>query len=105
MGEVPGLHEHTNNAIMKCDVDIRKDMYHNIVLAGGNMMFKGMADRMQKEVGILAGSSTEVKIIDNPNKWFNIWTGGSILASIHAFQQMIMGKEEYDNNGPALVHQ
>ncbi|KAL0404998.1 UNVERIFIED_CONTAM: actin [Sesamum radiatum] len=30
---------------MKCDVDIRKDLYGNIVLSGG-----GIADRMSKEI-------------------------------------------------------
>ena len=27
--------------IMKCDVDIRKDLYSNIVLSGGTTMFPG----------------------------------------------------------------
>ncbi|VAH17262.1 unnamed protein product [Triticum turgidum subsp. durum] len=37
------------NSIMKCDVDIRKDLYGNIVLSGGSTMFPGIADRMSKE--------------------------------------------------------
>ncbi|MCL7029245.1 hypothetical protein MKW94_019321 [Papaver nudicaule] len=32
--EVPGIHEITYNSIMKGDVDIRKDLYGNIVLSG-----------------------------------------------------------------------
>ena len=36
-----GLHEHTYNSIMKCDVDIRRDMYTSIVLSGGSTMFPG----------------------------------------------------------------
>ena len=36
--------------IMKCDVDIRKDLYANIVLSGGTTMFPGIAERMTKEV-------------------------------------------------------
>merc|ERR1719273_1491779 len=30
-----GVHETTYNSIMKCDVDIRKDLYANTVLSGG----------------------------------------------------------------------
>merc|ERR1712165_634781 len=30
-----GIHETTYNSIMKCDVDIRKDLYANTVLSGG----------------------------------------------------------------------
>ncbi len=30
-----GIHEMTYNSIMKCDVDIRKDLYANVVISGG----------------------------------------------------------------------
>lgn len=30
--EAAGIHETTYNSIMKCDVDIRKDLYGNIVM-------------------------------------------------------------------------
>jgi len=46
--ESAGIHETTYNSIMKCDVDIRKDLYANTVLTGGTTMFPGIADRMQK---------------------------------------------------------
>lgn len=49
-----GIHETTYNSIMKCDVDIRKDLYANTVLSGGTTMFPGIADRMQKEITALA---------------------------------------------------
>eukprot|EP00961_Rhodomonas_salina_P284416 3844243-Rhodomonas_salina.1 len=48
--ETAGIHEVTYNSIMKCDVDIRRDLYQNIVLSGGSTMFPGLADRLQKEV-------------------------------------------------------
>ncbi|KAB5534893.1 hypothetical protein DKX38_017979 [Salix brachista] len=51
--EAPGIHETTYNSIMKCDVDIRKDLYGNIVLSGGSTMFPGIADRMSKEITAL----------------------------------------------------
>merc|ERR1719183_3466331 len=52
--ETPGVHETTYNSIMKCDVDIRKDLYANIVLSGGTTMYAGIADRMSKEITALA---------------------------------------------------
>ena len=33
-----GLHETTYNSIMKCDVDIYKDLYANTVISGGTTM-------------------------------------------------------------------
>merc|ERR1711871_1923313 len=61
--ESPGVHETTYNSIMKCDVDIRKDLYANVVLSGGTTMYSGIADRMSKEITALAPASMKVKII------------------------------------------
>merc|ERR1712126_495523 len=44
-----GVHETTYNSIMKCDVDIRKDLYANTVMSGGTTMYPGIADRMQRK--------------------------------------------------------
>lgn len=40
--ETPGIHETTYNSIMRCDMDIRKDLYANTVLSGGSTMFPGI---------------------------------------------------------------
>merc|ERR1711911_223756 len=45
--EVVGIQEGCFNSIMKCDVDIRKDLYANTVMSGGTTMYPGIADRMQ----------------------------------------------------------
>ncbi|NWH46240.1 ACTH protein, partial [Fregata magnificens] len=45
--ESAGIHETTYNSIMKCDIDIRKDLYANNVLSGGTTMYPGIGDRMQ----------------------------------------------------------
>ncbi|XP_063722882.1 actin-like [Symsagittifera roscoffensis] len=42
--ESAGVHETMYNSIMKCNVDLRKDLYANIVLSGGTTMFPGFAD-------------------------------------------------------------
>merc|ERR1712146_224001 len=61
--EACGIHETTYNSIMKCDVDIRKDLYANTVMSGGTTMYPGIADRMQKEITALAPSTIKIKII------------------------------------------
>ena len=43
----------TYNSIMKCDIDIREDLYTNNVLSGGTTMCPGIADRMQKKITAL----------------------------------------------------
>ncbi|CRK89610.1 CLUMA_CG003286, isoform A [Clunio marinus] len=102
--EACGIHETTYNSIMKCDVDIRKDLYANTVLSGGTTMFPGIADRMQKEITALAPSTMKIKIIAPPERKYSVWIGGSILASLSTFQQMWISKQEYDESGPSIVH-
>merc|ERR1712223_489639 len=102
--ESAGIHETTYNSIMKCDVDIRKDLYANTVLSGGTTMYPGIADRMQKEITALAPSTMKIKIIAPPERKYSVWIGGSILSSLSTFQQMWISKQEYDESGPSIVH-
>jgi len=102
--EANGIHRTTYDSIMKCDVDIRKDLYGNIVLSGGTTMFDGIAERMEKEIKALAPASMKIKIVAPPERKYSVWIGGSILASLSTFQQMWISKQEYDESGPQIVH-
>ncbi|CAH1248071.1 ACTA1 [Branchiostoma lanceolatum] len=92
--ESTGIHETTYNSIRKCDIDIRKDLYANIVLSGGTTMFPGIADRMQKEITALAPSTMKIKVVAPPERKYSVWIGGSILSSLSTFQQMWITKQE-----------
>ncbi|KAF2894064.1 hypothetical protein ILUMI_12109 [Ignelater luminosus] len=102
--EANGIHESTYNSIMKCDADIRKDLYTNIILSGGNTTFRGIADRMQKEVNALAPPATKIQIIAPPERKYSAWIGGSVLATLSTFPQTWISKQEYDECGPPIIH-
>jgi len=102
--EASGVHQTTFNSIMKCDVDIRKDLYANIVLSGGTTMFSGIGERMDKEITALAPPTMKVKVVAPPERKYSVWIGGSILASLSTFASMWIAKEEYDESGPSIVH-
>jgi len=102
--EASGIHDCTFQTILKCDVDIRRDLYANIVLSGGTTMFPGIAERMTKELTALAPSTMKIKVVAPPERKYSVWIGGSILASLSTFQQMWISKAEYDESGPAIVH-
>ncbi|KAF8760191.1 actin family [Rhizoctonia solani] len=102
--ESAGIHETTYNSIFKCDLDIRRDLYGNVVLSGGTTMYPGIADRMQKELTSLSPSSMKVKIVAPPERKYSVWIGGSILASLSTFQNLWCSKQEYDESGPGIVH-
>ncbi|XP_069066100.1 actin, cytoplasmic 1-like [Pleurodeles waltl] len=102
--EVSGIHETTVSSIRKSDLDLRKDLFANVVLSGGTTMYPGIADRMKKEITSLSPPTMKIKIIAPPERKYSVWIGGSILASLSTFQQMWISKQEYDESGPSIVH-
>jgi actin beta/gamma 1 len=102
--EASGIHDCTFQTIMKCDVDIRRDLYANVVMSGGTTMFTGIGERMTKELTALAPSTMKIKVVAPPERKYSVWIGGSILASLSTFQQMWISKAEYDESGPSIVH-
>jgi actin-related protein len=79
-----GIHETTFHSIMKCDVDIHKDLYDNTVLSGGTTMYPGIADLMQ-EITALSPSTMKIKMIAPSERKYSVWIGASILASLTTF--------------------
>ena len=65
--------EITYNSIMKCDVDIRKDLYGNIVLSGGTSIYPGINTILEKEMIQLDPLAMKIKILMNQkeNNHFN----------------------------------
>jgi actin beta/gamma 1 len=102
--EAAGIHELTYNSIMKCDIDVRSDLYGNVVLSGGTTMYRGIAERMEKELKALAPSTMKIKITAPPERKYAVWIGGSILASLHSFREMMITKEEFEEDGVGIVH-
>jgi len=103
--EAAGIHEVVYNNISSCDLDIRRDLYSNIVLSGGTTMFPGFADRLHRELSMLAPKTMRVKVVAPPERKYSVWIGGSVLASLDTFQNMWLTKEEYEEQGVGIIHQ
>jgi actin-related protein len=102
--ESQGIQESIYQSIQKCDICIRKEFYFNIVLSGGTTMFQGMEDRIHKEALNLVPDSMNVKVIAPPERMYYSWLGGSLLSSLSTFQESWISKDEYDETGPAIIH-
>jgi actin len=92
------------DSIMKCDIDVRKDLYVNIVLSGRTTMFQGLPQKIEKEIVRLALATMKIKVIAPPEHKYAVWIGGSILVSLATFPQMIITHDEYNDAGPGIVH-
>jgi len=102
--EDDGIDEATYKSVFKCDLDIRKELLHNIVLSGGNTMFDGLSKRMEKEVKSRTPQSYKIRVISQPERKYSVWIGGSILASLTTFQDRWITRTEYNESGPSIVH-
>ena len=92
------------SCISSCDVDIKKDLCSGIIVTGGNTLFPGFVDKLQR--GINVPSMYKLKLIapiDSAERRFSSWIGGSILGSLGSMHAMWVSKAEYEEIGSIIV--
>ena len=101
-----GIGRACDDSIRRLDFDIRKYYYNCIFLSGGTAMFKGLPERLTKEIKAFAPESMkeEVKVIASPNGKFATWIGGSLLSNFYFFESQWITKAEFEENGSTIVH-
>ena len=110
LGQVSGIQELCFNSVFRCDPYIRRDMYANVVIGGGNTMFSGFAERLEQEVDVLinlniaTGAGFRTKVCAPKDRQYLAWIGGSCLASLGTFNSLSVTKAEYDEAGPSIIH-
>jgi len=103
--DLEGVHKYCFDSVMKCDTDVRRDLFSNIIMSGGSTLFEGLTERMWHEIHQLAPTNNRIKVLAPPERLYSVWLGGSILASLATFQTMWITKTEYDESGgPQIIH-
>ncbi|MBD3193404.1 MAG: actin, cytoplasmic 2 [Candidatus Heimdallarchaeota archaeon] len=97
------LPEMIHQAINKCDVDIRRSLYSNIVLSGGSTEFYGFKERLHKELSVMVPEGVEIKIIAPKERQYSVWIGGSMLSSLDSFQNNWISHQEYKEQGANVI--
>jgi actin len=103
--EADGFPQLAYKSVQKCDIDVRRDLFANIVLSGGTTMYRGLPERLSKEVKTLVSAGVDVNVVAPPERKYSVWIGGSILSSLTTFQSQWVHKSEYDESGAGIVHQ
>ncbi|GLJ32671.1 hypothetical protein SUGI_0657350 [Cryptomeria japonica] len=101
-----GLPQMVIESINKCDVDIRRELFSSILLAGGTASTQQMKERLEKDLMEEAPQAARVKVLASGNtteRRYSVWIGGSILASLGSFQQMWFSKSEYEEHGASYI--
>ncbi|ELP86615.1 actin, putative [Entamoeba invadens IP1] len=92
------------DAINKCDIYSRRDFNSNIIVAGGNTMYPGFAERLENEVKALSPQNSRVRVVAPEERIYSAWIGGSIVGSLSSSENMFVTKEEYNECGPQIVN-
>lgn len=102
--EYPGIHDMVVTSIMKSDLDLRRNLFSQVVLSGGNTLFPGFGERLLHEVRkhALSPKDAKIRIAAPPERLYTTWIGGSILASLSTFKNMWILKSDYLENGSRI---
>jgi centractin len=103
--EQRGVHDLLVKSVMRCDMDMRRVLFSQVVLAGGSTLFPGFGDRLLNEVRrhALSPKDMKIRIAAPPERLFSTWIGGSILASLSTFKNMWISKSDYLEQGARLL--
>nr|XP_012294441.1 actin-like protein 7B [Aotus nancymaae] len=100
----PGLPELTAACLGHCqDTGFKEAMVANMLLCGGCTMLDGFPERFQRELSLLCPGDSPA-VAASPERKTSVWTGGSILASLQAFQQLWVSKEEFQEQGSVAIY-
>lgn len=101
-----GLHNQVNDSLMRVDIEIRHQLLGAVVITGGSSLLTGLAERLKAELNKLvrAGSRVEVVAASANDRGRLSWLGASVLASLPAFEDMWVTKDDFEENGPVIVH-
>lgn len=103
--ELNGIHQAVYDSIQRVDIDLRKDLFGNIVLSGGTTMIKNLDKRLEKELNALKPTKMrDVKIIAPQERKYSVWLGGSILSSLDSFSNAWITKKEFEEGGAQIIH-
>lgn len=96
-----GIHEAISQVVRSCEIDTRRDMLGNIILAGGITKIPGFSERLRSELQSI--SSTTVRITASPNRESAVWLGGSISTVGTIISDVWISKQEYEETGCYIV--
>uniref|UniRef100_A0A8C5AND0 Actin-related protein 6 n=1 Tax=Gadus morhua TaxID=8049 RepID=A0A8C5AND0_GADMO len=94
-----GIPEAVVRSISSMPPEMQPHLYQNLVLTGGNCLFPGFRERVQREVRALAPADLPVAVLLPPNPVGYAWEGGKLLADDPDYDEMVVTREEYEENG------
>ncbi|XP_039107555.1 actin-like protein 9 [Hyaena hyaena] len=91
-------------SLHKVPLEARADVARNVLLCGGSSLFQGFEGRFRAELLRTQPPEAHVVVAAQPTRNFSVWMGGSILASLRAFQTCWVLRQQYEEQGPHIVY-
>ncbi|XP_078280140.1 uncharacterized protein LOC144607286 [Rhinoraja longicauda] len=102
--DIQNLPSLAHSVIEHCKEETCDEMYANIVLAGGNTMFRNMGERIQQEMTDLVKPGKKVKVLAPSNRKYLSWKGASILAGLSTFHHMCVARQDFEEYGATALY-
>ena len=92
-------------SINKVDIDLRKNLFNNILISGGNTLFKGIQEKFHTEIKYLSPKNMKVRIHSPGNRLLSCWTGGNVISTLEIFKKMWVTKDDWGEKGnKSIIH-
>ncbi|XP_072930276.1 actin-like [Epargyreus clarus] len=95
------LHEAVVNSALKCDSELRTQLYDAIVPCGGLAMVPCITKRLADEIENMVGRP--VTVLSSSEAYAISWLGGATFAGLPDANKMWVQKKQYEDYGPKII--
>ena len=102
--EYLGLSDIIFSSINKAEIQLRPKAFENIVLSGGNVLMRGLEDKMKEDIINKCNKIVKVNVSTVKEPQISCWVGGNIISSIDIFKKISVSKTEWEEKGSKILH-
>ena len=102
--EFLGLSDIILSSINKAEIQLRSKTYENIVLSGGNILMKGLEDKIKDDIIQKSNKIIKVNVNTIKEPQISCWVGGNIISSLDIFNKISITKKEWEEKGNKIIH-
>lgn len=99
----PGLADLVVESLNELPIGLWPSLLANILVVGGNTLFDGFIQRLQREVVQRVPDDCIVRVARPADPITNTWFGGANLANHPHIEKLVVTKQEYEEHGGAWV--
>ncbi|KAF3706028.1 Actin-related protein 6 [Channa argus] len=100
-----GIPEAIVYSIQSLPEEMQPHFYQNIVLTGGNTLFPGFRERLEEDLRSLVPAHLPVSVLLPANPICYSWEGGKLLAHNPDYDEMVVTREDYEENGHCICEE